>query len=388
MKKLTICVITVMLIFISLSGIYAVSNVSIFDSEYTDNVYKFSEGGDINLPFIRMSNGRMEIDKDIYKSGFSFARDNINVLNNLKGIQILTSSDTVRITGNMEYGLVIAPTVIVEGTIDRSLAIISENVTISKNAVIKEDLLCSAAKLELLGNIEGSLLGTVGQANISGNILKDFRANVSSITLVDNSSIKGKIYIKSNNNIDISDKYPNATIIITEKTEKANTIDIWGILRTSLIFALIYLLLSNKTNLIKDTLNKVKSYSKSTALLGFASILLFPLMIIVIIVLAIFGLGIVAIPTAIMYGSFMFIAFMLSAFVVGSLMSEYIVYKYNNKIKGIWDKLLLAFCIFCVLDIITCLPIIGYTLSVALCILSTGILFTGIFRKIKNQELV
>lgn len=384
MKKLSTCIVAVMLIFISLSGIYAVSDTSVFDMEYTENVYKFSEGTDIKLPFIRMSGERMEIDRDVNKSGISFARDGISVLNNLKGIQILSSSDTVRVTGNMEYGMVIAPTVIVEGTIEKSLIIVAENITISEKAVIKEDLLCSASKLDLLGNIEGNLLGTIGQANIEGNITKDFRANVNDIFLATNSSIKGDIYlISTNSNINLSAVYPNATVKIIEEIN-TNTIDIWEILRTSLIFALIYLLLSNKTNLIKNTLNKVKSYWRATGLSGFASILLFPLIIVVVIFLTIFGLGIIAFPVAIAYGSFILIAFVLSAIIVGCMIAEYIANKYSDKIKGTWDKLILAFCTIFMLNLITNIPMIGYTISVALCILSAGILFTAIFRRIKE----
>lgn len=370
--------------FMGVSGIYAISNVSIFDMEYADNVYKFSESGDINLPFVRVSNGRMEIDKDVNKSGFSFSHENLSVLNNLKGIQVLASSDTVRITGNMEYGMVIAPTVIVEGTIDRSIMIVSENVTISEKAVIKEDLLCMSGKLELLGNIQGNLLGSIDEANISGNISKDLRANVGSIILGEKSNIQGNIYLRSYNNIDISAKYPNAIVNIIEKTN--DTINIWGIVRTSIIFALIYLLISNKTNFAKNLLNKVKVYSKSTVLLGFASILLFPAIILLFIALTIFGLGIITIPALIMYGAFMFVAFMLSIFITGSVMCEYVSNKYNNKIKGNWDKLIFAFCLMFMLDLLTNLPMIGYILSVALCILSTGILFTSIFRRTKIEN--
>lgn len=381
MGKFKICLLTIMIIFISLSGIYAAGDLSIFDLGYSDNIYKFSENKDINLPFIRVSGERMEMDKDINKSGFSFAR-NISVLNRLTGIQVLSSSDTVRVNGSLEYGVIMAPTVIIEGTIDKSVLIVSENITISKDAVIKEDLLCSTLNLQVIGNVEGSVLGTIGKIDVSGKIVQDLRANVNEITLGENSTIKGNIYLISNNeDINISAKYPNATINIIEKS---SGIDIWNIIRTSLIFSLIYLLLSNKTNYMKNTLNKVKSYWKTTAILGFGSILLFPLIVIVIILLSVIGLGIVTVPFSIIYGSFMLISFILSTFIVGSIMSEYIAIKYNDKIKGTWDKLILAFCLMLVLNLITFIPTIGYTLSVAICILSAGILFTSLFRKIKE----
>ncbi|MDF2866504.1 MAG: hypothetical protein K0R72_1322 [Clostridia bacterium] len=381
MKKIKLCFLTIIIMFISLSSINAVSDLSIFDLGYSENIYKFSEDKDINLPFIRVSGERMEIDKDINKSGFSFAR-NISVLNRLTGIQILSSSDSVRVTGNLEYGVIMAPTVIIDGTIDKSVLIISKNITISKDAIIKEDLLCSTSNIQVIGNVEGSILGTIGKIDVLGNISQDLRANINEITLGENSNINGNIYlISTNENINISAKYPNATINIIEES---NGIDIWNIIRTSLIFALIYLLLSNKTSYIKNGLNKVISYWKTTAIFGFGSILLFPLIVIAIIFLSVIGLGIVTVPFSIVYGGFMFIAFILSTFIVGSIMCEYISEKYNDKIKGIWDKLILAFCIMLVLNLVTFIPIIGYTLSVAICILSVGVLFTSLFKKIKE----
>ena len=381
MKKLATSIMAVMIIFISISGIYATSSVEILDVGYTDNVYKFSDDNDINLPFIRMSSDRMIIDKDINKSGISFAKQNISVLNNLKGVQVLTSSDTVRVTGNMEYGVIIAPTVIIEGTIDKSMIILSQKITIAKDAVIKEDLLCSTSNLELLGNIEGNLLGMIDELNINGNISKDFRANIGSIILNEGSKIQGDIYIKSYNNINISDKYPNSIIKIIEN--KTYQIDIWKIIRTSIIFALLYLLISTKTNLIKNTLNKVKTYTISTFVVGLSSILLIPILFIVTAVLTLIGLGVVTIPAAIIYSSFVISAFVLSIFIVGSVMSEYIINKYSNKISGKWYKLLFTSFLFLGLNLIIQLPKVGYTLSLALCIFSVGILFTTMFRKIK-----
>jgi hypothetical protein len=160
--------------------------------------------------------------------------------------------------------------------------------------------------------------------------------------------------------------------------------DIWKILRTSLIFALIYLLISNKTNIIKNMLSKIKTYKWTTILSGFISILIFPLIAIIIFMLTLIGIGVVTIPVAILYVSFMILSFMLSTLIVGSVMSEYIINKYTDKIKGNLYKCISAFCIFLLLNLIISLPTIGYTLMVALCILSVGIIFTSIFRKIKE----
>ena len=129
---------------------------------------------------------------------------------------------------------------------------------------------------------------------------------------------------------------------------------------------------------------KIKTYRKTTVVSGFVNIFLFPVTIIAIFVLSIIGLGIVTIPMGILYVSFMAISFMLSTFIVGSIMSEYIINKYSNKIGEKWYKLLLAFFVFFGLSTIVEIPKVGSTLAVALCILSVGIVYTTIFKKIKE----
>jgi cytoskeletal protein CcmA (bactofilin family) len=384
MKKIAISIITVMVILISLSGIYASSEIGILDTEYTDTVYKFSENSDIKLPFVRITAARMIMDKDLNKSGISYANENISVINNLKGIQTLISSDTVRISGNMEYGIVIAPTVIIEGTIDKSMIILSQKVTIAENAVIKEDLLCTTNEIDILGSIEGNLLGAIENIDISGNISQDLRADVANITLGEKATIQGNIYLRSYNSIDISNKYPNAKIEIMEHKAAVYTMDIWKILRVSTIFAVLYLLFSSKTNIIKKALNKVKTYKVSTVMFGLASIMLIPLLFLIIILLSLIGLGIIAFPVTVLYSAFMITAFTLSTLVVGSVISEYIINKYSDKISGNIFKLILSLLLFFVLNMVCDLPTVGSTLSLILCILSAGIVFTTMFRKIKE----
>lgn len=381
MKKFLTCIFTIMTICMTLTGIYATTGI--IDKDYTDNVYKFSENGDIKLPFFRISSDRMIIDKDVSKSGLSYARNGINVDNNLNGIQVLCSSDTVRITGNMEYGVVMAPTVIIQGTITKSLMIVANSITVDKNATIKEDLLCSTSKLDLLGNVEGNVLGMISEANISGTISQDFRAKIDNILLNDGSSIKGNVYIDTyNTNINVKDKYPNATINIMQKPNQGFNINIWNALKTAVLFGFIYILLSSKTKIISNALIKVKSHMPSTALFGFATMLLLPLIIFVCFILTMLTFGIITVPIMIVYAAFIFVSFILSTFVVGSIMSEYMANKYSDRLKGFWYKLTSAICIFFVLCILVSIPEVGYILALALCMLSAGILITTIFRRV------
>lgn len=387
MKKISLCVIAIMLVFMSLSGIYAADNLSVFDTKATDVMYKFSDDADITLPYARASQGRIIIDRDVNKSGLSFANENLSVVSNLKGVQTLMSADTIRVEGNLEYGILIAKTVIIEGTVDRSLVIMAENVTIAKDAVIKEDLICSASDLQLYGTIEGNLLGTVGYANISGNISKDFRAHVDGIAFNEESKINGNVYISSYNNdvlTNVKNVYPNATVNIEEEQIQEYKIDIMDILKTAIIFALIYLVLTNSTKLMKDTLNKVKNYKVSTVLLGALSIVIMPLVFLAMIVLAAFGFGVLAVPMAVIYVTFLIVSFMLSTLIVGSVMCEYITTKYADKIKGNWYKLFCAFFEFLCLGLLSSLPVVGGIIAMSICLLASGIVTTALYRKIKE----
>ncbi|MEG1989517.1 MAG: hypothetical protein RR144_00005 [Clostridia bacterium] len=380
MKKIKICILTIMIVLFGLNSIYGASEL--IDMDYSDSAYKFSDSGIINLPFFRVSSARITMDKDINKSGISMAKDTIDVTNSLKGIQTLISIDTVRVTGNMEYGLIMAPTVIIEGNIDKTLLIISDNITFTDKAKVKEDIIVSCNKLDIAGTIEGNLIGTCSDVNITGNIQKDFRVRLNNLKFGDNSKILGNVYIEAYNNIDIKTMYPNATIKILEKVENENNIDIFKIIRTSLLFSLIYLLLSTKTNIIKNMLEKIKKHRIATIVVSIFSMLLLPLILTLVIFITLIGLGIISLPILFSYITFLIVTFTLSSLIVGSVMSEYISNKYIDKLGNFWTKLVLSFVIFTMISLIPFIPIIGYTLSLAVCMISSGIVFTSIFRKV------
>lgn len=380
MKKLTLCLLMVMLVLINVSGLYAAENMAIMDVKSISDVYKFSDDENITLPFIRSSTGRMIIDKDVNKSGISYSSQNISVEKNLKGVQTLISSDAIRVQGNMEYGMLIAPTVIIDGTVDKSLVIIAQNLTISENAVIKEDIICSATKLELLGNVEGSVLGYITQVNISGKINQDFRAYIDEINLAEASAINGSIYLSSYNNINISDRYPNATINVLENVKWYETINLDKIFISSIVFALVYLLVANKTNVFKGMLDNVQKNSSKILIYGAFSIILVPLVAIIFVLLIVFRLEVVAVPLAVIYGALILIACMLSNFVVGSVMSEYLLKKYK-KINGNLYKFAFALTVFIVLSLIVRLPYIGEILVFAFSMITAGVLLTSVFKK-------
>lgn len=378
MKKISLVLLTVMIIFLSFGSVFA--GVGVIDTSSSDEVYKFSNSNDIKLPFIRGSADRIVMDKDVIKSGITFASKNIDLTNKFKGIQTLVSGDTVKVTGEMEYGLIIAPNVIIEGNISKTLFVLSEKITVLENAIVNEDLICTTGNLDVKGTINGSLIGTVGDAKISGNILKDLRIKTDSLN-VDNGKIKGEVYLSTTNtNLKLAN-YPNAIISLKEMKKDDFGIDYSGIIRTTLIFAIAYILISTKTNIFKNMLKKVKEYRRYTVISGVLITLTIPLIYTLLFILSIFGLYVVTVPTIITYSTFIIIAFSLSTFILGSIMTEYIKEKYSDKFVNVWYRLIGNIVIFLILGFVTIIPMVGMTIAIIMCMLSAGILFTNIFKK-------
>jgi len=366
--------------FVSFSGIYAVEDTSILDIKSTNDVYKFSEDKEIKLPFIRTSLNRMIMDKDLSKSGMSISTKNITATNNLQGIQTLISEDTIRVEGNMQYGVLIAPTVIIEGTIDKTVFVIAKNVTVSEGAVIKEDLLAISTDLDILGSVEGNVLGSAKSLNVSGNISEDLRFYVDEINLNESSTITGSIYLSSYNDIDLGDRYPNAIINTLEKPQWYDLIYINEIIISSILFALIYLLVTSKTNVFKNILNKVKSNKVSVPLYGALSIILVPVAFLLFLLLIYIGIIEFAFAFAIIYTAFMIVVGILSTFIVGSIMCEHITSKYEN-IKGFFYKFVFTFCVFLALSLITKLPYVNELFGMLIFLFASGIVLTSLIKK-------
>lgn len=380
MKKIVLCLLIIMFSFVSFSGIYAVEDTSILDIKSTNDVYKFSEDKEIKLPFIRTSLNRMIMDKDLSKSGMSISTKNITATNNLKGIQTLISEDTIRVEGNMEYGVLIAPTVIIEGTIDKTVVVMAKNITVSEGAVIKEDLLAISTDLDILGSVEGNVLGSAKSLNVSGNISEDLRFYVDEINLDEASTISGSIYLSSYNDIDLGDRYPNAIINTLEKPQWYDLIYINEIIISSILFALIYLLVASKTNIFKNILNKVKSNKVSVPLYGALSIILVPVAFLLFILLLYIGTIEFAFAFAITYTAFMIVVGILSTFIVGSVMCEHIISKYGN-IKGFFYKFVFTLCVFLALSLITKLPYVNELFGMLIFLSASGIVLTSLIKK-------
>ncbi len=361
----------------------------IFDTIYTDDVYKSSQKKNSYLPFLCFSSDRVIIDSKIENMGFIFANKSIEVNEEMKNLQVMFSSDSVRVNSNIERGTIIANgNITIDSQIQGNLLLIStDTITIGKDAYINGDLIVIANELNIEGTVNNSVLGTVTKCDITGNVNKDLRINVSDLNISSNENIKGNIYIETfSQTLNIKDNYPNAIVKVKEQTDNSafSFQNILNMIITSLVLTLLYIVISKKSKgrlylTIKDKVkNNVAFVILSGAILLLAS---FPVAFLLL-WLSIVGLWVVTVPLMIIYIAFLVVVGMLDIFIVGSLMYKYIKEKYLKK-DGVITDIIGAFVVYLVLYLLTNIPVVGVYISFALLLIAIGIVFTSISKKAK-----
>ncbi len=406
LKNSKIFVTFVVIAFLSIFGITAINATDVndineneknsnfegfFDSEYSNEVYKFSDKDKkINLPFIRFSNERMIVDEEINKLGFCFSAKSIEITSKLMGIQTFFSSDTIRVNGDMEYGVLLSDgDIIIDSNISKNLILISSGtVSITENANINDDVIIICNKLEMNGTVNGSIIGSIDDAQINGNVLGDLRISTNNLSFGSDNIIKGNIYVTTyNEKLDISSKYPQSIVKLQEvkKENQFSKDKVFKMLLNCVIFALMYIVINklSRKDIFKAWVNKVSKNVTTVLLSGTILLLAVIPMMFLLIILSIIGLWPITIPVLLIYIVYMIIAAILNIFVVGSLMYTYVKEKYI-KTGGVGTDILGAFCSFLVLEVLTMIPFVGAYISIIMYIISIGIIFT-LF--LKNKKI-
>ncbi len=360
-----------------------------FDTTYTDNVYKSSQKKNSYLPFLCFSSDRVVIDSKVENMGLIFANKTIEVNEEMKNLQVMFSSDSVRVNSNIERGVIIANgNITIDSDVQSNLLLIStDTITIGKDAHINGDLIVIANELNIEGTVNNSVLGTVTKCNITGNVNRDLRINVNDLSISSNENIKGNIYIETfSETLNIKENYPNAIVKVKEQKNNSTFAfqNILNIIVTSLVLTLLYIVISkiSKGRLYLTVKDKVKNNVAFVILSGAILLLAsFPVAFLLL-WLSVVGLWIVTVPLMIVYIAFLVVVGMLDIFIVGSLMYKYIKEKYLQK-DGVITDIIGTFVIYLVLYLLTNIPIVGVYISFALLLMAIGIVFTSIFKKVK-----
>lgn len=357
-------------------------NEGIFDVYVNNDVYKESLKN-TRLPFLRYVSQRIVIDKDISNIGVMFSAKSIDILNDIYAPQLIVSNDIVSINGKISDAIILSNgNVNINGSVDGSLIICSSgSVIVNKEASVQGDIIVYCPTLKIDGSVNKNVLGSVSQLDGTGEILGDIRISANDI-LNSNLNVVGQKYFNLYNlDQKLPENYKDATVnLINNDVPRKDTLNISKILIISFLFTLMYIGL-NKTNIINKQIEKVKKYPAFTVISGALIIMVFPLVLFISILLSTLDLAVISLPIILIYMSFVISFSILSNFVVGTLIVKYICSKYQEKLSS-WYKYVFTFAVFLVMQLIVKIPFIGMYITMVLAMLSIGIVFTGIFKKV------
>ncbi|MDD2627540.1 MAG: hypothetical protein PHR25_06020 [Clostridia bacterium] len=392
-KKIFFVFIFIILMF-SVTNIYAENETRIMDTKTYTNLYKLSEEAGIKLPFIRVFNGKAIFDKPVNHSGISIGSKSIEITDDLEGIQGIISGDTITIKGSAEYPIIIGTNVVIEGNITKDLIVIAESIFITDSAVINRDAILLASKIiENSGEVKSNFIAITPEMKMNGIVGKDFRVQSEKIEIKEDVTINGNIYIETNSEIDLSSKYPNAVVVkiktnVMTKAEKMDYTkrELLKVITAIVLFVIVNLIIRKMLPNMFDTLAKKSTkYSTYTILIGVVGLVTIPLAIFLLIAMCIYGMAIIGGPLLMIYTSLILITIILAKFIVGSVIFEVVKDKIKEENKKTKEVLLLTG-IYSIIYLLCRMPYISGFMSLATVLLSSGIVITGITRKLHKEK--
>lgn len=369
------------------------SELTIGDFFASEDSYYFSKDENkIYMPFMRFSQKSIIVDEDLNNIGAMFSNSSVEVNNAINRPVAIFANDSVRINNTIKSGVVFSSAnIIIDSNIDGDLILFGVNdITITENAVVTGDIICFGTNVNVNGNIEGNLIGAADKLIVEGSISKDLRMEVSNIDIKDENLIGGEIYLESygiNESIEnLKSIYPNLVNKIIEVKENNIKDKIYSIVISVVVSWLLYIIVKKvcKKDIFKGILQKVEKYKTPTILVSAFSLVALPVVLLIGLILICFGISIVGVPLLIIYFALLFVSMCINLFVVGSLLSTYVLTKFDfkgNKVSEVFASL----GIFALLQILTVLPIISGFVSVLYVMFTMGIIVICAFGKNINN---
>lgn len=358
--------------------------VEIFDNKTSSEVYKVSEDdSSFDVPFSRIVENRIEVDKSISQMGLFMTTSSIEVSEPLKGIQVFYSNDTIRINSDTEYPIVFSTgNVVINGTIEKTTFIYCNGtITIGENANIKENLICYAPKIEINGVVDGNILGNVNTLNINNVVKGKIKMNVVEVNSSENAKVEKGLEINtSNKELTISENVGASTIdIISNEKDtsvKSYLLEVLTATLGNIVIFLLILIFVKKDRLekIADKLqngrmvlkNGIYSYLFLLAMLCF-SVVLLVLLTKLGVVFLVFGTAVLTIIT------------ILKNVIFGTFITELVSKKYNDaQVKP--NNILTAIMTLLILELLETIPYVGEVIKFITFIISLGIIVSLTFK--------
>lgn len=387
-KKIAlIFIICVSLLFIGTS----LKAADMVDANSYEESYVLSEAQNINNVFLNQSEKKIIYDKDINHSGITLGIGEIEILSNLRGIQLIYSQDSVHIKGKVNYPMILAQNVVIEGKVDGDLIVVAPSIYIKEGAEILGDIVALTTDIEISGTVTGNVNALVNNnIKVDGQIKGSLHTTTMTADL-ENSKIEGDILLKTNSNVaKVKEKYPNAVIKTIEQVKDNNTknVIITGIISIVVFTLLGYLFIRKDNNIFSKFATQAKDNILRIMLSGIIALIIIPFVALILVILSFLGIWMIAIPIAIVYAALVVTACMLAILIVGATVFEIIskkVIKANNENTNI-KKLGLLFLINTVIYILTLIPIINKYVIILMYILSIGVLISYCLKAKTNKE--
>ncbi len=360
-------------IFCIFTNVFAYTDTNIIDFRADEENYTASQASEIKLPFIRMTDKKVVLDKDINKAGLVITANAVEILNSLTGMHFISAGEEVVIKGKIENAVILSPKVKIEGEVTGTLVNISQNLEITEKAKVKE-LYTYSNNVVMNGVIKENLLGHVNKLELKGNVEKDLRMSVENLK-IDAGKVKGSVYFKTHNK-DLNAKYvyPDAKVELKETTKKEEKgkIDFSYLIVSVLSCMIIYYLFENatKNKTISKCVELVKN--KTTLILIIATVSFMSIMPVVfvsslLIAVGFTNIGIAAL--ALFIGIFV-AACAMSLFIVGAYITKLISNKYLRNKRKYLEYIVLSI----VLAILYVISNVGYGFTLLIAMLAVGII--------------
>lgn len=263
----------------------------------------FSSGNSLTLPkdkeinetaFIAASD--LTVDSDINGDLFCAGR-NITVNGNIKG-DVICAAQLIKINGTVDGNVrVAAQNVEINGIVTRNVLTASQTLTLAKFSTVKGDIFFGVQNVDLRGSLGRDLAGAGETVNISGSLLRNAKVTASKLAVIDPAKIGGdfEYFIDSTGTVSVNQKNIKGSIVRHEiarkelpqkETKKVSSVGMvmgkifWMISTLLLGFTLLYLFKST----VAKKIDIIAKKPFITGLIGFAFLVLTPLVFILLLV--------------------------------------------------------------------------------------------------------
>ena len=390
-RKIFLSIAILFMLFVTLGTIKA---ESLSDSKTTQNLYKASEDDTaFDIPFTRIVDGRINIDKEIAQLGMMIANSTVDIDAVMNSPQLIIATDTVRINADMEDVLVIGTnSVVINANVENIIIIAGDSVTVSESGNVTENLIAVTQSLKIDGNIDGNVLGSTNSTTVNGTVNGQLRLEAEALEFGENAKVNSKIVVNTTNtNLTVPEEVGESKIdLVTDTVNNISTSQkvknyifniVLALVRDLVAFAIIMLFIK------KDRIEKLVAKVTPNAIVknGFLTWA-------VAIGCIIFGftIGLFMLPqlgwSAVIVGIAIMVIFtLLKNIIVGTFIANLSSKRLDN-MAGKPNKILMSVTTFLMLELFETIPLFGTIVKFIVFIFAIGILVSMITGKSEDKQ--